>query len=84
MFYNPPQSPRSRRRSEVIQSARFRILGEQNPRLEHRHGDRWIRMDRTIPMLTDRQPRSYRGTGELLRSLALLRPATKLGREERR
>ena len=46
----------------INQSARFRVLGEQNPRLEHRHGDRWVRMDRTIPMLTDRQPRSYRGT----------------------
>jgi hypothetical protein len=46
----------------VEQSARFRVLAEQQPRLEHRHGDRWIRMDRTIPMLTGRQPPSYRGT----------------------
>jgi hypothetical protein len=46
----------------MIQEARFRILGERNPRLEHRHGDRWIRMDRSIPVLTDRVPRSYRGT----------------------
>ena len=46
----------------MLAQATFRVLGEQSPRLEHRHGDRWIRMDRTIPMLTDRQPRSYRGT----------------------
>jgi hypothetical protein len=45
-----------------VAQAVFRVLGEQNPRLEHRHGDRWIRMERTIPMLTDREPRSYRGT----------------------
>jgi len=46
----------------VIQTAEFRVLGEQNPRLEHRHDDRWIRMGRTIPVLTDRLPRSFRGT----------------------
>lgn len=45
----------------MFQSAQFRVLGEQQPRLEHRHDDRWVRMDRTIPVLTDRQPRSYRG-----------------------
>jgi hypothetical protein len=46
----------------VLQTAELRVLGEQKPRLEHRHGDRWLRMERTIPMLTDRYPRSYRGT----------------------
>lgn len=46
----------------MIQSTELRVLGEQNPRLEHRHGDRWVRMERTIPMLTDRQPKAYRGT----------------------
>ena len=46
----------------VIHSAQFRVLGERNPRLEHRHGDRWVRMDRTIPVLNDGQPRSYRST----------------------
>jgi hypothetical protein len=46
----------------VIHSAQFRVLGEQNPRLEHRHGERWVQMDRTIPVLTDGQPRAYRST----------------------
>ena len=46
----------------VIQAAQFRVLGERNPRLEHRHGNRWVRMDRTIPMLSDRQPKAYRST----------------------
>lgn len=44
----------------VIHSAQFRVLGEQNPCLEHRHGERWVRMDRTIPVLNDGQPRAYR------------------------
>ncbi len=47
---------------EVIHSAQFRVLGERNPRLEHRHGERWVRMHRTIPVLNDGQPRSYRST----------------------
>jgi hypothetical protein len=46
----------------VIQAAQFRVLGERNPRLEHRHGNRWARMDRTIPVLSDRQPKAYRST----------------------
>jgi hypothetical protein len=46
----------------LLQNAELRVLGEQNPRLEHRHGDRWVRMERTIPMLTDRYPKAYRGT----------------------
>ncbi len=46
----------------VIHAAQFRVLGERNPRLEHRHGNRWARMDRTIPMLSDRQPKAYRST----------------------
>lgn len=46
----------------MIQAARFRVLGEQNPRLEHRHANRWIRMVRTIPVLADGEPRAYRGT----------------------
>lgn len=46
----------------MLQTAELRVLGEQTPRLEHRHGDRWTRMDRTIPMLSDRYPKSYRGT----------------------
>ncbi len=46
----------------MIQAAQFRVLGERNPRLEHRHGNRWVRMDRTIPMLSDRQPKAYRST----------------------
>lgn len=50
----------------MIQSAELRVLGESAPRLEHRHDDRWIRMDRTIPMLSDRYPRSYRGTWKCL------------------
>lgn len=29
----------------MIQAAQFRVLGERNPRLEHRHGSRWARMD---------------------------------------
>ena len=44
----------------MIEAAQFRVLGERNPRLEHRHGNRWTRMDRTIPMLSDRQPKAYR------------------------
>ena len=46
----------------MIQAAQFRVLGERSPRLEHRHGNRWARMDRTIPMLSDRQPKAYRST----------------------
>lgn len=46
----------------MLNTAELPVLGEQAPRLEHRHGDRWQRMDRTIPMLTDRYPKSYRGT----------------------
>lgn len=46
----------------MLQSAELCVLGEQNPRLEHRHGDRWVRMERTIPMLTDHYPKAYRGT----------------------
>jgi hypothetical protein len=46
----------------VIEAAQFRVLGERNPRLEHRHGNRWARMDRTIPILSDRQPKAYRST----------------------
>lgn len=46
----------------VQPSPLFRILGEQSPRIEHRHVDRWIRMERTIPVLTDRVPRSFRGS----------------------
>jgi hypothetical protein len=46
----------------MIQNAELRVLGEQTPRLEHRHGDPWKRMDRTIPVLSDRSPKSYRGT----------------------
>jgi hypothetical protein len=49
-------------RIEVPDTAELRVLGEHIPRLEHRHGDRWIRMERTIPMITDRYPRSCRGT----------------------
>jgi hypothetical protein len=49
----------------MLQTAELRTLGEQTPRLEHRHGDRWKRMDRTIPMLTDRYPKSYRGDMEM-------------------
>lgn len=45
-----------------MRAAQFRVLGERNPRLEHRHGERWARMDRTIPMLSDRQPKAYRST----------------------
>jgi hypothetical protein len=43
----------------VDQRAQFRVLGEQNPRLEHRP-ERWVRKDRTIPVLTDGQPRAFR------------------------
>jgi hypothetical protein len=56
----------------MIHDADLRVLGEQNPRLEHRHGDRWIRMERTIPVLTDRYPRSYRGTWKCKCSLVVL------------
>ena len=42
--------------------AQFRVLGEQSPRLEHRHGEAWVRMDRTIPIRNDGLPRSYRST----------------------
>jgi len=59
--YHLERSPQSRR-FEVIEAARFRVLGERNPRLEHRHGNRWARMDRTIPILSDRQPKAYRST----------------------
>jgi hypothetical protein len=46
----------------VIQSAELRVLGESQPRLEHRHRDRWQKMERTIPILTDRYPKSYRAS----------------------
>jgi hypothetical protein len=45
----------------MIQAARFRVLGEREPRLEHRHGPRWVKMQRSIPTLTE-DHRSYRGT----------------------
>lgn len=48
--------------AQVIQAAQLRVLGERNPRLEYRHGNRWVRMDRTIPSLSDRQPKAYRST----------------------
>ena len=41
-------------RIEVPDTAAMRVFGEHIPRLEHRHGDRWIRMERPIPMITDR------------------------------
>lgn len=46
----------------MIHSAQFRVLGERNPRLEHRHETTWIRMDRTIPVLREWQPKTYRST----------------------
>lgn len=63
MFAYHLEKSRHPRRSQVIQTAQFRVLGERNPRLEHRHGNRWARMDRTIPVLSDRQPvKAYRST----------------------
>jgi len=46
----------------VMHAARFRVLGERNPRLEHRHDQRWVRMDRTIPVRRDGLPPSFRST----------------------
>jgi hypothetical protein len=60
--YDLERSPHVHGGPKVIQAAQFRVLGELNPRLEHRHGTRWARMDRTIPMLSDRQPKAYRST----------------------
>jgi hypothetical protein len=66
------ECPRCRPEVTMIQNADLRVLGEQNPRLEHRHGDRWLRMERTIPVLTNRYPKSYRGTWKCSCSLVVL------------
>lgn len=42
----------------MLNTAELRVLREQTHGLEHRHGDRWIRMDRTIPVVSDRYPKS--------------------------
>lgn len=47
----------------MIHAAQFRVLGEQNPRLEHRHADRFVKMDRTIPVLMEGSPRSAEARG---------------------
>jgi hypothetical protein len=50
------------RREVHVAQPEFRVLGEQNVRIEHRHGERWVRMTRTIPMRSERVPTAYRGT----------------------